>query len=226
MKLIGVLQGYAALRESLEEYLPERGLDQNEMIGLIVERYAFQGFPRLPAGTGPQPFLNFAAGKFSIGDQSFAVTQLAMYPHGDIAVATTTDQAETVLNDLIGLLNDKLGLKLDATPDRKSFLSNIVVEFDNGLASYIKKIGKINSAINNARPGKSPFDTKRFAFGIGDVEMTNDGVVNVERSDFVIERRQGAPYDRNRYFSSAPMTTSDHIRVLEQIEAIASGDTD
>jgi len=40
----------------------------------------------------------------------------------------------------------------------------------------------------------------------------------IERSDFLLERRAGASYQQNRYYSGAPMKTADHIRLLEIIE--------
>jgi hypothetical protein len=221
MKLIGVMQGYATLRAAPEEYQPERGVVYDELIQVIVERYSFQGFPRFAPGTTPPPMLNFVGGKFSEGDLSFAISQLALYPHGIVVIATNTEQAEIVLKDLVIILNQKLGYRLVSLPSRKNLLSNVVVEFDRGLESYIDMLARISYIINDARTGKPPFNIKRLAFGKSDVEQTIDPILAVENSDFLIERRQGAPYEINRYFSSAPMSTSDHLRVLEQIEAIA-----
>jgi hypothetical protein len=222
MRLIGALQGYAAFRESVEEYLPKRGVIQQEMIALVVGRYNFQGFPRLPPGTPPQPLSIFTSGKFP-EEPSFAISQLAMTLNGDIAVAVTTEQADLVLNDLCRLLDEGLGFRLGSAGMRKSYLSNIVVEFDDGFDRYIEKLGNMIRVINHFRPGKPEFNVKRLAFGVGDISQTNDPLLSVEESEFLIERRQGSPYESNRYYCSAPMSTTDHIRVLEQIEAIARG---
>jgi hypothetical protein len=222
MRLIGSLQGYAAFREVVEEYQPERGIVQNDMIALIVERYQFQGFPRLAPGAPPLPSLVFGAGKFESGEQSFAIAQLAMFAHGDVAITVTTDQAELVLNDLIQLLDKELGFRLGSANKKKRFLSNIVVEFDAGLEIYLDKLIKMEAAI--AAAGLENAKLKRLAFGEGDVQQTNDVIVMIETADFLIERRQGAAYDQNRYFCSAPMSTSDHFRVLQLIESIARGD--
>lgn len=35
---------------------------------------------------------------------------------------------------------------------------------------------------------------------------------------FIIERRQGISFERERYFCSAPMRTRDHVDILEKIE--------
>jgi hypothetical protein len=36
--------------------------------------------------------------------------------------------------------------------------------------------------------------------------------------DFRVERRVGAPYDQNVYYSGAPLRTADHVAVLEEFE--------
>ena len=223
MRVIGSLQGYAAFREAIEEYLPERGIAQQDLISLVSGRYNFQSFPQIPPGVQPPQVLVFTSGKFPDADPPFAITQIAMTQFGDVVVAVTTEQAELVLNDLVRSLDTNLGFRLGTAEKKKSLLSNLVAEFDDGLERHMNKIGKMISAINDIRIGLPPFNIKRLAFGIGDVSQTNDPILLVEGADFLIERRQGSQYDRNRYFCSAPMSTTDHVRVLEQIEAIARG---
>ena len=40
---------------------------------------------------------------------------------------------------------------------------------------------------------------------------------------FSLERRGGISFVQERYFSTAPMTTADHIETLEEIERVAAG---
>lgn len=220
MKLIGPLQGYAAFRETIEEYLPKQGVVQNEIIELISRHYAFQSFPRLPPGSAPTPILIFSGGKFESGADAFAISQLVMHPNGDVVVALTTEQAETVLNDLIRLLDSELGFRLGESQKKKSLLSNLVVQFDVNFETQIAAISKICDIVNAARGGEMQVALKRLSFGHGDIEQTNDPLEMVERADFLIERRKGATYAENRFFCSAPLSTTDHVRVLEEIEAV------
>jgi hypothetical protein len=70
---------------------------------------------------------------------------------------------------------------------------------------------------------REPFKIKRLAFGSGDPAPPQSLDVDVAKTaDFVLERRSGEPYSLNRYFTSAPMTTSAHIRLLEAIETAFS----
>ncbi len=36
----------------------------------------------------------------------------------------------------------------------------------------------------------------------------------IENADFIIERRASADYSENIYFSSAPVSTSEHLKIL------------
>jgi hypothetical protein len=226
MKLIGYLQGFAAMREKVEEYLPERGVVQRELVELVRTRYEFQAFPQLGPGVLPQPTLLFAGGKFPGDGDSFGIYQLAMKDDGDVVVATTTEQADQVLSDLVNLLDVNLGYRLGTAHNKTSYVSNMVVEFDKDFEYYIVSLSKMASAINDLRVGMPIFSVKRISFGEGGITETNDPLAAVERGDFLIERRTGTAYDANRYFCSAPLPTAEHLRLLERLEAIMLGDAD
>jgi hypothetical protein len=226
MKLIGYLQGFAAMREKIEEYLPERGFLARELVELVRTQYEFQAFPQISPGILPQPPWNFVGGKFTGNGDSFGIHQLAMKEDGDVVVTTTTDQADQVLKDLVKLLDDNLGFRLGSAHKTTSYVSNMVVEFDRGFEDCIISLSKMALAINDLRVGMPAFNIKRISFGEGGFAETNDPLVAVEKSDFLIERRSGTVYDANRYFCSAPLPTAEHLRLLERIEAIACGDAD
>jgi hypothetical protein len=221
MKLIGYLQGFSAMREKIEEYLPITGITHRDQIELVRARYQFQAFPQLAPGTPPPPILFFVGGKFPSDNTPFAINQLQMKEDGDVVVATTTEQADAVLEDLVHLLDENLGYRLASSNNTISHLSNLVVEFDDALENYVGKLSEIARAINDTRTGRPAFNIKRIAFGQGGItEAAADLLVAVEIADFLIERRANTPYEANRYFCSAPLSTTEHLQLLERIEAI------
>jgi hypothetical protein len=225
MKLIGSVQGIAAYRKPQEEYLPEAGIHPNHLWELIRTAYGFNTYPQWQPNTPPPTTTEFQVGSFSANGHSFVINRLILTLDGDIAIATSTEQANLVLDDLMRLLDENLGFRLRMGKVTKNFVSNVVVEFDKGLEEYLEPISKVISVINGARLRKTPFNIKRMVFGEMDIfPPATDPLVIIERSDFVIERRVGHPFEENRYFCTAPMQTGDHIHVLEQIEAIARSD--
>jgi hypothetical protein len=224
MKIIGSLQGHVAYKEAREEYQPLHGATYNDIINAVVQRYGFQSFPRILPGMPISPIMTFASGKYNHEGMSFAIAQLIMTEGGDVVLANSTEAAEIVLDDLIKTLDERLGFRLQQAHKEKLIVSNVVVEFDRGLEDYIRKLEQIVELIGAPLKDKPPFRLKRLSFGVGDVVQflpAPDPMPAMEGADFVLERRQGAKYEQNRYFSSAPMHTTDHLKVLERMEEIA-----
>jgi hypothetical protein len=222
MKLIGHLYGIVAARASIEEYQPPQGSVPSDVIELVRSTYQFQAFPVLSPGVQLQPPFQFVGGQFAGTDSPFAIQSLIMMPEGDIVSALTTDQADIVLSDLMRLLDENLGYRLRGSRYVKSYASNLVVEFDDGLENYINVLSEIAGEINAERPGKTPYNIKRLAFGMPDIlNQAPDMLVMVENIEFLIERRANRPFEENRYYCSAPLPTERHIAVLERIDTIA-----
>lgn len=225
MKLIGSLQGIAAYRKPQEEYQPETGVYPHDLWELVKTTYGFHTYPQWQPNTPPPAITEFQMGRFSANEHSSVIHRLIMTVDGDIAMATNTEQANLFIDDLMRLLDENLGYRLRTGKVTKSFVSNLVVEFDKGLEDFFEPISRIMSAINYARPEKKRLNIKRLGFGEMDVvPPPTDPLVIIEKADFVIERRAGRPFEENRYFCTAPMATEDHIRVLERIESVARGD--
>jgi hypothetical protein len=182
-------------------------------------------FPVLQPGfNASQPF-SYSAGRFTHGDQTLAITTLMMLVNGDIIATTSTEDSELVFDDLVRLLDEKFGFRLRHANIKRSYLSTLVVEFDNAFSSYIDKIARMEGAINSLLPpGIEERYFKSISFGrspSSDPEVAIDQISAVEKADFTIERRAGQPLSSNRFYCVAPMRTADHIRALEQIEQIA-----
>jgi hypothetical protein len=227
MKLIGRAGGVVASREPPEEYIPDQPPPLQDLINLVRTTYQFGVFPVIQPGFNTNNPLGFAAGRFVHNDQVFAVTQLMMLTHGDIVVTTSTDASELVMDDLMRLLDEQCGYRLWKANSKRSYLSSIVVEFDAAISAYIDKIARMEGVINDVL--QLDGDKRWFkSLTFGKIVMAEESVVTdqislIENADFTIERRVGQPLSSNRFFCVAPMRTSDHIRALEQIEAIAHG---
>ncbi len=224
MRVVGFINAIVAYREKAEEYGPERGVILSDLIEIIRTAYSFQSFPTIPPGQMAAPTLTFGSGKFSDERGDFGVGAIVMEPTADIVLATTTDQAELVLNDLIHRLDKMVGFRLTQTAKKPVYLSNLVVEFDGELNKHIEKLGLILRAINEAHPNESPLGFKRLAFGTPIMHVAPDQITTLEQNDFIIERRVQEPFKSNRFYCSAPMKTQDHVKVLQQIEKIAKGE--
>ncbi len=219
MKFIGALYGITAFRESVEEYAPDAWPSFQETVDLVRKTYNFVSCPVVAPGAPLPPVQVYSGGKFENDGHSFAITQLVMATDGDIAVAGNTNHAEIFLDHLVNLLNKEFGYKIQTENLAKSYRSDLVVEFEKSLEEANPIISKIQSIVQiygTKRRNPRYLTRINFAENIGvTVASAVDGVENTE---FLIERRAGHPMEANRYYSSAPMKTEDHILALEEIE--------
>jgi hypothetical protein len=222
MKVIGRAGGISALREAQEEYIPERPPPAQDIINFVTATYQFVSFPILAPGVPLQGPWVFAGGRFTDGDQTFAISQLVMLPEGDIVATTSTDDSDLVLEHLMALIDDNFGYRLRSASKKRSYMSTIVVEFERSVSDCIDAISKIEGVINRGRSSPLPF--KSIAFGRDASTLAQENLLlRIESADFIIERRVAQEPKKqfdNRYFCNAPMTTDDHIKALKQIEAI------
>jgi len=222
MKMIGHLQAVAASRQIPEEYMPSKLPYPADLADAIRERYGFQNFPDTAKGGPFQADMHFSAGKFGNGKDAFGIGFLIMEPVGDVVQAMTTDQADRILDDLAAFLSEAFEYRMPEKDLRRSYTSNLVVEFDDVVENYIGKLGAISEAFNRVRLSPAGVSLRRIAFG-GPATPILDQVSNVENAEFLIESRVSVPNEPRRYYCSAPIRTEDHVRLMEQIEDILKG---
>jgi hypothetical protein len=223
MKMIVAMQSIAAISVMSDAVMPENGLLQHDLINFVGGLYNFSVKPQIPPAMAGQvfPVLLFQAGKALIADSAYPINQIAVVQNGDIVTASSTEVADLILDDYVSKLDSGLGYKIAASKhSKKMYVSNMVVQFDRPIERPDSLISKIGNLLNQKipRPDK-PFNLKRLAFGAGDfMAMQLPTIEAIENADFIIERRAAADYSENIYFSSAPVTTNEHLKILAQIE--------
>ena len=221
MKFINSLGGIVGLHISAEEVLPVGSLPIRDLIRFLGETYQFVTRPQFPPEgllTSMEQFV-FQHGVMTKEDKKYVILQLVLLPNGDIITAATTEIADIIMDDFTRKLDEHFEYRFATANKRCSYASNIVVDFDFGIEEKIDVFRKIESLLNRRIPRpEMPFKIKRVAFGYGNPTVPTFSLEEMERADFVIERRANEPYERNRYYSAAPMATSAHIKLLEAIE--------
>jgi len=204
----------------LEEVLPLKRSSIN-LYELIAERYSFSQSPS-PSTTTPEQMardgLTFALGKFLFENNVVPITEFKVFNDGMVATASTSDVSDAFLIDLTQWLQSQHGFRDFSSPVRELCLSEVTVEFERPLSRLIAAYEAISTALSmNIGPlfGTSEaVQLARMDFGL-DPSSPN---VKVAGPRFVLERRSGVSFDQERYFSSAPLSTENHISLLRLIE--------
>jgi hypothetical protein len=229
MKVIATLQGVSVLLFSADDAMPVGGVLLNDMVSVVSNAYKFTAVPTFPPGVPFQlmPILQFQNGELSVDGAKFVISQITITNNAIVVISQTTEASDAVLENVISLLDSSLGFRIGSSETRLTHISNIVVKFDRGLEEYLTLIGQIEQIISSAAPSSpGPFKIKRLTFGREAFNMPDPTIIAspeaAERADFVIERRVGHAFSENRYFCGAPLSTPQHIRVLETIEEMIS----
>jgi hypothetical protein len=225
MKFINSINGTVVLHVAGDDVVPATGAPQQKVIELIGSAFHFTILPQVqigaPVGTD-QPLL-FQSGFLAKDGRTYAILQIASVMNADIVTAIDTSAADLILDDYIDLLDREMGFRFASAKKHRTYVSNIVIQFENGLDT-LKGIHKIEKLLNLRLPKrKEPYNIKRLSFGYGvPIAVPTLALDISENVDFALERRAGHPYSENRYFCTAPLSTTEHIKIMEELEASLS----
>jgi hypothetical protein len=237
MKIIDYALANTALLVSLDDVRPIRGFVFPELLSSLKDKYAFSASPnpsspprmQFPRQDGPGLMLaqgpwTFENGHIDTPNTTIWIPRLELAADLSVIVVHTskTEEGDEILDDMATHLEGKLGFRDIMKTSRKRYGSNVVFEFDSGVEGGIQIIADLESIISpllktsSGLPLDAKWDRISFSFDPLDIPPSKSNLTMT----FLIERRSGKPFSDNRWFSSAPMCTTDHIRTLGQIEEV------
>jgi hypothetical protein len=206
----------------LEEIIPLSGVNDREIIEALTGRYKFLKSPDLARDDVSKDGYKFASGQFSFKTSIFRITEFSIFRDGLVIIATKTDGSEAFLEDVIAYMQKEFSFRDFETKPRRYFQSQIIVEFDRSPENLLKSLGKLTSVVSAPLEQiygmRIPMKFGRLDFDFDKMSKSNPSPAVVQR--FILERRSGIPFEKERYYSAAPMRTSDHEKVLEEIEGL------
>jgi hypothetical protein len=159
----------------------------------------------------------YKEGRFAMEGRTIAIKDLGFFVDGALVITWNTDDAEIVLDDLIGWAIEKFGVREPRTRLPKTFVSSVVVEFDADLDRALTAFDELRrgfaSVINEKYRMDLEINASRIALAADPTRLPPQ-----TRFEFTIERRGGRPFSENRYFSSATLPTRSHLDLLAAFE--------
>jgi hypothetical protein len=223
MRLVASERGRFVALFPIEEIRPSGGIILAELLTAIHERYGFLHYPKV---TDPDQSRNlvFRTGSFGHDGERFEIRELGIFNDGIATEARTTEIAELLFDDFLSWTRSKINLRPFVTQQKSGFSSELVVEFAPNLNSFIAQFEIIKDIMVNSMSGLYELDSElqatRIWFGQDPMELSQGSTP----TDFGIERRANVAFAARRLFSSAPLPTEKHVKLLEQIEARLSAD--
>jgi hypothetical protein len=220
MKFITATFGQVLYQMPMDEIRPPSGIDNLAAIQAVVARYRFAEFPtQNDLKDIPGKGIIFKIGAAHLDGLPREIASLGIYNDGILVTAVNTDNAELIFTDLFGWAIETFGFRNPLSPPRRSYSSQVVVDFDASIDDLVTGFSKIADLLNGGlvKCGAAEFDLHVARLAIS----ADPHVVRFPaQSSFYIEPRGGVPVGRHRYFSGAPLPTPLHLELLEQIERL------
>lgn len=222
MKLVGVESGRVSLLVDLIEIGSRKGLYLPDVGVKVQARYSFVHMPQVPEiGKGDGNF-RFEQGQLPQDSaQDAKVSLFEIYPQGIVATANDTEEAEAFIEDFMSWGGHEFGLRAPDVKPMKLYASTLVVEFDDDVDQMLTKWSAVGGLLTGLMKRKygvtEPVHLQRVTFR-HDPEKISPRLGNL-LVEFNLERRVYVPFERNRFHSTAPLSTNEHVQMLERIES-------
>jgi hypothetical protein len=202
---------------------PAGGFYAPSLVAGIVKRY---GFAKYPESIGDllvdaNKAVEFQNGRILIGDTECVIDKLSIHSDGVVVASRApVESTEHFCNDLLGWAEDSLNVTfIDNEPSRVAYTSQLEVEMTPLFLEKFAFLNTLGSAISGALAGYAllSYDFKCSGFSL---HFDQIGKPIPPPGVFQIERRGGQPFEKNVFFSQAPLKTKEHARLLEMIEKL------
>jgi hypothetical protein len=179
----------------------------------VLQRYSFVKYPNIDQlQTEAQ---TFAVGKF----QGSQIDELKVYSDGVIVSAKcNTELLHQFVTDLFEWIRAEFGLEqITILNPEMYFESALVVKASKDITPVLSPRKQVSTLIEQALAGQADYRLTGIAY-----ETDSEGLKTRRRpSRFGIERRVGVPFFTNVFYSTAPLTTADHLSLLTALEGLS-----
>lgn len=185
-----------------------------DLVTAIAEHCEFRKFPQNFGKENETKGAVFEIGKF--GNQP--ITKLTIFNDGVVLETnSSTDVTEETLLAMLAWAKSASGLQFEPEMvKRKVFFSQLTAYLEVTLDSVHPIFGEISKELSKSN---SDLYQQPMAFRTSGITLgVNTLTAKFLPAAFSIERRIDVPDTENKYFCSAPLTTGEHIALLEKFE--------
>ena len=194
--------------------LNPRGIDILPMLTAVRDRYNFQAYPKTieEANENSSQGIAFMNGSFAVDNHRYAIAKATIFGDGLVAdSALSTDCSDAFLGDVLSFLSSQFGLTYrHEMIHTKIYTSELIVQTDKDLDGLFASLTAVREKLDSLTGHR--FEPAGFAFSI-DTQATT-----ARPAPFRFEREINKAFTQRRYYSAAPLRTSQHEDLLRQME--------
>jgi len=217
MELVSIQRARSIWLFDINDLNP-RGKDiGSDLLDWLKDAYQFSKVPTNVNDLDETKALYFAGGNFQVREEIFISVELRVYTDGLVAdTRSSTEDTDLFLSDVLQSVGKEFSLPYKPEIIRKKlYVSEVTVKTDKKLAMLNPKLAKFSESVSAATGAKSPVELASIGFW-------PDILPNPSAAIFRFERKWGAEFPENRYYSRAPLQTEKHREMLDQLEEAIS----
>lgn len=219
MKLLSVMVARAVWLFDILDLNPKGKSIFPDLFDWLKDNYQFQKFPKSISDVDQRGGWVFSEGNFQIQEEIFIDVELSIYNDGLVAnTRSSTKDAEAFLQNVLESACKEFSLIFDQSMiRRKLYLSEMNVKLDGSLSRINPALEELAAKISSAVGLKDG-----VGFQFGGLSFLVDALLlpllQQYLAPFALERKVGAPFSENRFYSKAPLPTEKHLELLSDLE--------
>jgi hypothetical protein len=196
-------------------YLPDA-------VRAVVDRYKFVEFPTQPhefLPADPNQPTSFRHGKIEIESRTVVIAQLQVYQMGFVVnTDTNTTDSDWIADDILHWASSHFEITFE--PIRPvGHLSQLEVQFEKRIADFFPALKAVSAGMSK---GLDDFWEFHPSYELASLTFSFDPSLHpsLVPAFFKIEPRVNIAFEENIYFSEAPLSTDNHVTLLERFERV------
>lgn len=221
MKLLNVTIARAIWLFDILDLNPKGKSIFPDLFEWLEAEYHFKKLPKSVDERDAQGGWSLQQGEFQVTEEIFKSVDLGIYSDGLVATTqSTSDDSEHFLTNLLELACKEFSLTFEPSMlRRKMYLSEINVQIDGSLGRLNPKLDEFARKISSAFTlgDGVGFQVSGISFAADQLTLPLSKTLF---SAFALDRKIGAPFSENRYWSKAPLPTNKHLELLQELEKL------
>lgn len=185
------------------------------MVPALAARYGFVKFPQKLEDFDDSKGVTFEGGRY----KDVTIQRVQIFTNVMVVeTASSTTDSEKILEDALLWGSETFGLLYrPGMIKRKAYVSQLTFYSESMLSKLNPALLRVAQILNARVPQYFGYELKykpsAFAVSYDPLEIRNGA------AQFSIEARAEVPYVENKYFSTAPLPTEEHIELLRTLES-------
>jgi len=196
-------------------YLPQAAAALTKEFGFIGMPTAGELVP-----SDPNKGITFRNGKLEAADRLIPIDIFQIYPNGlSVTTHSNTTDSDLVLTHILEWAKSTFNLEVEYFKPGIGHSSQLEIRLQKSLPKLFPFLSEIGTAITK---GLDDWWDNKPSYELVTVNFWHDKTKSPQFAPmaFRLDRRENVPFEHEVYYSEAPMSTNNHIDVLNKLESV------